>query len=145
MRIATRAQALVGWHEANGEDPPADGRYRFSGIDGHRPALDHCLAHLRAAGEIGIWREGLWHLLEELALYFGTLAFFQQEARPHEVDARFPAEALEATVGLDNALALYGALLESRGYEQWRAHRRSIRAVILAMQEQGRKRLAPEA
>ncbi len=145
MRIATRAHALVGWHEVNGEPPPADGRYRFSGIDGHNPALDHCLAQLQTAGEIGVWRAGVWESLEELALSFGMLAFLQQEPRPTEVDANFPVEALEATLGLDNALALYGALLESRSYGQWREHRRSIRAVVLAMQEHGQQRFAPGA
>ena len=143
MRVATRAHALCSWHEANGDAPPADGCYRFEGFDCHSPGLEQSLRGLAEAGEIGAWREGLWDLLEEAALSFGRMAFLQQEARPEQVDGRFPAEAIEQAVGLDNALALYGAMLQSRHYGEWSERRRAIRAVILEMQERGRARFAP--
>lgn len=142
MRVATRAHALCSWHEANGEPPPADGCYRFEGFDCHSPDLERSQKVLCEAGAISAWREGLWDLLEEMALSLGRMAFLQQEPRPEQVDGRFPAEAIEQTVGLDNALALYGVLLEARGYDGWRKRRRAMRAVILDMQERGRVRFA---
>ncbi len=142
MRVATRAFSLCNWHEANGEVPPMDGCYRFEGFECHSPGLEQSLQVLCEAVEIGAWREGLWDLLEEMALSFGRMAFLQQEPRPEQVDGRFPAEAIKLTVGLDNALALYGVLLEARDYDGWRQRRRAIRTVILDMQERGRARFA---
>ena len=140
MRVATRALALTGWHETNGEAPPVDQCYRFESFDCHSPELEQGLKSLAEADEISTWREGLWDMLEEMVLCFGRMAFLQQEARPELVDEQFPAKAIEQVVGLDNALALYGVLLQSRQYGEWSERRRAIRAVILEMQEQGRLR-----
>ncbi len=93
LRIATRAHALVSWHEVNGEQPPADGRYRFALVDLASPGLTACLEQLRRAEDLAAWRAGLWDLLQELALYFGRLAFYQRDPWPAELDGAFPAGA----------------------------------------------------
>jgi len=140
MRIATRAHALVTWHEVNGEAPPADGRYQFAQIAFPGEGVRAALAGMAQAGTLAAWREDLWNLLEELSLYFGRLAFYQQEAQPSDLDDRFPAALIEATVGLDNCLAFYAGLLRARDYPSWLAEKQALRRAVVAMQEQGKQR-----
>ena len=142
MRIATRAHALVSWHEVNGEQPPADGCYRFARVDLTSPGLTASLEQLRRAEDLAAWRAGLWDLLQELALYFGRLAFYQRDARPGELDEAFPEQVLEETVGLDNVLSLYRLLLQAGSYDQWSGQWDALRGTVLAMQEHGRRRYA---
>jgi hypothetical protein len=142
MKIATRAHALVNWHEVNGDDPPEDGRYRFAQVDFPLAPVTTSLQFLQQTVEIAPWREGFWELLEELATYFGQLAFYQQTANPGEVDEQFPARDLEQTVGLENCLMLYAAFQAARDYDGWKEMRFHIRRAVVAMQEQGKQRLA---
>jgi len=145
MRIATRAHALVAWHEVNGEAPPAGGRYQFAQVAFPGEGVTAALQGAHQADTIAAWREGLWDLLEELALYFGRLAFYQHEPRPGDLDERFPAELIAATVGLDNCLAFYAALQRARDYPAWLTEKHTLRQVIVAMQEQGKQRFQPES
>ncbi|MGE4560812.1 MAG: hypothetical protein AB7E77_11465 [Desulfobulbus sp.] len=140
MKIATRAHALVSWHEVNGEQPPQDGRYRFSKVSYPVEPVGDSLYRLVQTSDIAAWRENFWGLLEELAIYFGRLAFYQQTADPREVDERFPTEAIEETVGLENCLMLYAALQAAREYEGWKEMRANMRRAIVAMQDQGKQR-----
>lgn len=142
MRIATRAHALVSWHEVNGEQPPADGCYRFARVDLTSPGMTASLEQLRRAEDLAAWRAGLWDLLQELALYFGRLAFYQRDARPGELDEAFPEQVLEETVGLNNVLSLYRLLLQAGSYDQWSGQWDALRGTVLAMQEHGRRRYA---
>ena len=142
MRIATRAHALVSWHEVNGEQPPADGCYRFARVDLTSPGMTTSLEQLHRAEELAAWRAGLWDLLQELALYFGRLAFYQRDARPGELDEAFPEQVLEETVGLNNVLSLYRLLLQAGSYDQWSGQWDALRGTVLAMQEHGRRRYA---
>ena len=141
MKIATRAHALVSWHEVNGEAPPEQGRYQFGQIDFPVEPVQACLQFLQETEEIAPWREGFWGLLEELSSYFGRLAFYQQTANPAEVDKHFPAPGVEQTVGLENCLMLYAALQAARDYAGWKEMRTNMRQAIVAMQEQGKQRL----
>lgn len=143
MKIASRAHALMAWHELNGEEPPPDGRYQFAQVaipgEGARAALMVAeQAENRAA-----WRDGLWGFLAELTLYFGRLAFYQQDPRPLDLDEHFPADRIESLIGMDNCLAFYGALLRARNYPDWLAEKQAIRQAIVAMQEQGGRRFTP--
>lgn len=144
MRIATRAHALVSWHAINGEDPPEGGRYQFAQTAFPGEGVRATLQGLAQAEAIAGWREGLWDLLEELSFYFGRLAFYQQEARPGDLDEDFPATMIEETVGLFNCLALYAALQAARDYPGWLAEKHNIRTAIVGMQEQGKRRYHPE-
>lgn len=143
MKIATRAHALVSWHEVNGDAIPAGGRYQFAQVSLHSAAMAESLAQLEGAGAIDRWREGLWDLLTEMVLYFGRLAFYQRVPRPQELDETFPATAIEHMVGLDNGLALYAALQQATDYGQWQEQKKTIRQVIVAMQEHGKGLFAP--
>lgn len=145
MKIATRAHALVSWHEVNGEAPPADGRYQFAQAAFAVDDLNAGLQRLLQSETIAAWREEFWGVLEELAFYFGSLAFYQQTARPEDLDEHFPAEAIEQTIGLDSCLALYAALQAARDYPRWLAEKHNIRKIIVAMEEQGKGRFAPAA
>jgi len=144
MRIATRAHALVAWHEVNGEAPPKDGCYQFAQVAFPGEGVTAALRGAEQAKTIAAWRQGLWELLEELAWYFGRLAFYQQEPRPADLDERFPEALIEATVGVDNVLDLYAALLRARDYPAWQTEKQTIRQAIVAMQERGKQRLSPE-
>ena len=144
MRIATRAHALVSWHAINGEDPPEGGRYQFAQTSFPGEGIKATLQGLAQAETIAVWREGLWDLLEELSFYFGRLAFYQQEARPGDLDEDFPATMIEETVGLFDCLALYAALQAARDYPGWLAEKHNIRTAIVGMQEQGKRRYQPE-
>ena len=73
---------------------------------------DH-LAHGRAEDLLAFHVDMLAAVHERNAEHPGLLAPRGTD-RPEQVDGRFPAEAIEQAVGLDNALALYGALLQSR-------------------------------
>ncbi len=140
MRVATRAHALMSWHEVNGAEPPADGRYQFAQVNFPGEGVGAALEQLRNAEDIVVWREMLWGLLEALSFYLGTLSFYQQVPRPQELDDRFPAAALEEMIGLDNCLAFYEALQRATDYPAWLEQRQNIRKAIVAMQEQGKKR-----
>lgn len=140
MKIATRAHALTSWHEVNGDATPEGGCYSFAQVDIPVESVKTCLQFLRQTGESAPWREGFWELLEELATYFGRLAFYQQSAHPGEVDERFPVLELEQTVGLENSLMLYAAFQAARDYESFKKMRANIRRAIVAMQEQGKLR-----
>lgn len=140
MKIATRAHALTAWHEVNGEEPPADGRYQFAQVAFPGDGLQAALQTVEQAETVTVWRERYWRLLEELALYFGRLGFYQQEPRPQDLDERFPAERIEAAAGLDNCLAFYAALLRTRNYPAWLTEKSAIRQAIVAMQERGSQR-----
>ena len=145
MRIATRAHALVSWHEVNGEAPPEGGRYQFAQAAFPGEGVRATLQGLAQAGTIAGWREGFWDLLEELAFYFGRLAFYQQEARPGDLDEHFPATMIEEAVGLVNCLSFYAALQAARDYPGWLAEKHTIREAIVGMQEQGKRRYEPVA
>ncbi len=145
MAVSTRAHALMAWHTVNGEDLPQDGCYQFAQVNFHTNLVAGALELLQGAGTIAVWREGFWDLLEELVLYFGRLAFYQQTARPQELDETFPAAALEQLIGLENALALYAALQQARDYAGWQEQKRNIRRAIVAMEEHGKGLFAPGA
>ncbi|WP_310601382.1 hypothetical protein [Desulfobulbus sp.] len=138
MKIATRVHALAAWHEVNGAAPPVDGCYRFSQIAFPDQGLRAALIAAQQAEALSAWREGYWDLLEELARYFGRLAFYQQEPLPAELDERFPSELIREVVGLDNCLAFYGTLLRARDYPAWQAEKHTLRRFVLAMQEHGK-------
>jgi len=138
MRISTRAHALVSWHEVNGANPPENGCYQFAEVDFHSEGVAASLEQLQGAETIAAWREGLWDVLEELALYCGRLAFYQQDARPQELDATFPATAIEQMVGLDNCLAFSAILQQATDYPSWQEQKHTVRRVIVAMQEHGK-------
>ena len=143
MKIATRAHALVSWHEVNGEALPDGGHYQFAQVVFPGEGINAALQGLQGAETIATWREGFWDLLEELAFYFGRLAFYQQEPRPGDLDEYFPAAAIEETVGLYNCLALYAALQAARDYPGWLAEKHNLRKAIVGMQEKGKQRYAP--
>ena len=138
MKIGTRAHALISWHEVNGEAPPADGCYQFIEVNFYSNAVAASLKQLEGAGTIAVWREGFWDLLEEMAFYFGRLAFYQPASRPQEVDESFPAEAIERMVGRENSLAFSAALQQATNYAQWQEQKKNIRRAIVAMQEHGK-------
>jgi len=140
MKIATRAHALVSWHEINGDTPPKDGRYRFSQVGFPVEPVGESLYQLVQAEDIGAWREGFWNLLEELATYLGRLAFYQQTANPAEIDDHFPEEAIEETIGLENCLMFYAALQATREYTSWKDMRANMRRAIVGMQDRGKER-----
>ncbi|MGD9950873.1 MAG: hypothetical protein AB7U29_20765 [Desulfobulbus sp.] len=140
MKIATRAHALASWHEVNGDEPPPAGRYQFSQVGFPVEPVGECLYQLVQAGDIGVWREGFWGLLEELATYFGRLAFYQQTANPTEIDTLFPADAIDETIGLESCLMLYAALQATRDYESWKEMRVNMRRAVVAMQDRGKER-----
>jgi hypothetical protein len=136
-KLATRVYALVTWHEINGEAAPLDGCYQFTQPDFSADALMAVLqvaqqAHTKAAR----W-ELLWNVLEELAVYLGRLALYQQEARPSELDEYFPAVLLAEIVGLENCLNLYASLLRAQDYAAWLDERQGIRKAVAAMQRWG--------
>lgn len=143
MKISTRAHALMSWHEVNGENTPENGCYQFAEVNFYSAGVAASLGQLQEAGDIAAWREGFWDLLEELAFYFGRLAFYQQAARPGELDEDFPATALEQMIGLENGLAFYAALQQATDYGQWQEQKETIRKVIVAMQEHGKGLFAP--
>lgn len=138
MKISTRSHALISWHAVNGEQPPEQGCYQFAEVNFYSDRLAAGLGPLQEAGDIAAWREGFWDLLAELACYFGRLAFYQPAARPQEVDAGFPATAIEAMIGLDNVLAFAATLQQATDYGQWQAQKKNVRTVIVAMQEHGK-------
>jgi hypothetical protein len=138
MKSGTRGHALVSWHEANGEAPPVDGCYQFAAVNFFSNAVAASLEQLERAETIAAWREGFWDLLEELAYYFGGLAFYQSANRPQELDESFPAAAIERMVGLENSLAFYAALTQATNYDQWQEQKKDIRRLIVAMQEHGK-------
>lgn len=141
-RIATRVHALMAWHEANGEAPPADGCYRFAEVVVQNEGVMGTLASLQQAPTLSAWREGFWQFLHALVTYFGQLAFYQQKPEPAELDPGFPEQSLEAMVGLATCLDFYASLLRASSYSDWQAEKHSLRRLIVAMQEQGAKRFA---
>ena len=140
MKIATRAHALISWHEVNGEEPPEGGKYQFSQVGFPVEPVGECLYQLVQARDIAAWREGFWELLGEMTTYFGRLAFYQQEPNPAAIDDRFPAEPLDEMVGLENTLLLYGALQVARDYTSWKEMRENIRRSVVAMQDFGKQK-----
>ncbi len=145
MKIASRAHALMAWHELNGEEPPPDGRYQFAQVTFPGEGVRAALTLAEQAENRAAWRDGLWRLLAELTVYFGRLAFYQQDPRPLDLDEHFPADQIESLIGMDNCLAFYAALLRARNYPAWLAEKKAIRQTIVAMQEQGGRRFNPAA
>jgi hypothetical protein len=145
MKIASRAHALMAWHELNGEEPPPAGRYQFAQVAIPGEGVRAALMVAEQAENRAAWRDGLWGFLAELTLYFGRLAFYQQDPRPLDLDEHFPADRIESLIGMDNCLAFYGALLRARNYPDWLAEKQAIRQAIVAMQEQGGRRFTPAA
>jgi hypothetical protein len=145
MKISTRAHALVSWHEVNGENPPENGCYQFAEVNFFSERVAASLSQLQEAGDIAAWREVLWNLLEELAFYFGRLAFYQSEPRPEELDESYPADAIAQMIGADNGLAFYAALQQATNYCQWQEQKKNIRRAIVAMQDHGKSLFAPGA
>jgi hypothetical protein len=121
MKIASRAHALMAWHELNGEEPPPAGRYQFAQVAIPGEGVRAALMVAEQAENRAAWRDGLWGFLAELTLYFGRLAFYQQDPRPLDLDEHFPADRIESLIGMDNCLAFYGALLRARNYPDWLA------------------------
>jgi len=140
MKIATRAHALVSWHDVNGNEPPKDGRYQFSQVGFPVESVGESLYQLVQAEDIAAWRQVFWTLLEELATYLGRLAFYQQTANPAEIDDRFPAEAIEETIGLENCLMFYAALQTTRDYASWKEMQANMRRAVIGMQDRGKER-----
>ena len=140
MKIATRAHALVSWHAINGDAPPQDGRYQFSHVKFPVEVVGERLYQIVQAEDIAAWRQEFWNLLEELATYLGRLAFYQQTANPAEIDERFPAEAIEETIGLENCLMFYAALQATREYLSWKEMRANMRRAVVGMQDRGKER-----
>lgn len=139
MKIATRAHALLSWHEVNGDDPPADGSYQFAAVDLASIGLVESLEGLRQAGEITVWRERLWTVLEEMVFYFGRMTFYQRDPRPWELDERFPQAAIEEMIGLENCLVFYALMQQTGDYDQWLAQKKNFRKIIITLQEGGRQ------
>lgn len=140
MKIASRAHALMAWHEVNGEESPVDGCYQFAQVRFSGEGLLAGLSVVEQDANRVAWREGFWEFLAALTLYFGQLAFYQYTPHPLELDEHFPADRIEALVGLDNCLAFYAALLRSNHYSAWLAEKQILRQAIVAMQEQGAQR-----
>ena len=143
MKIGTRTHALVSWHEVNGDNPPENGCYQFAAVKFHSEGVAASLGQLQEAEGIVAWREGFWNLLEELALYFGRLAFYQVAPWPKELDESFPAEAIEQMIGLENSLTFYAVLQQATDYSQWQEQKQNIRRAIVAMQAHGKGLFAP--
>lgn len=145
MKIASRAHALIAWHELNGEEPPPDGRYQFAQVAFPGEGVRAALTVAEQAENRAAWRDGLWGFFAELTVYFGRLAFYQQEPRPLDLDELFPADRIESLIGMDNCLAFYAALLRAKNYPAWLAEKQAIRQAVVAMQEQGGRRFTPAA
>lgn len=135
-KISTRTFLLMKWHEAHGDAPPEDGRYQFEGISVDNKSLLSCLDELIHADNVTNVREFLWILIGELALYFGNLAFYQQEPKPEELDGDFPAQTLDAWLGLDTVLHFYHVLLGCDSYEKWLEIKMDLRRCIISMEKQ---------
>lgn len=145
MKISTRAYALLSWHEINGAAPPKDGCYQFAHVELTSKGLLAGLEHLQQTQEIAVWREGFWDVLEELAFYFGRLAFYQQTAQPLAVDDKFPEAAIEEAIGIGPCLAFYKGMLQTKDYAGWLENRQGLRKTIIAMEDHGKKRSQPGA
>ena len=137
MAVATRAHALISWHELNGDAPPADGCYQFADVDFHSRQLTESLAQLQCAETVAAWREQLWGFLEELAFYYGRLALYQGNAEPIDVDASFPAQEIDDALGSNLCQQLQLILRSARDYQGWCAQKTSIRTVVLEIQKKG--------
>jgi|GEM_PF-1225737 len=135
-RISTRTFLLMKWHEAHGDAPPEDGRYQFEGIAVDNQRLLSCLEELTSADNVTSLREFLWIFTGELALYFGNLAFYQQEPKPQALDDAFPAQLLDRWLGLDTVLKFYQTLLGCDSYEKWLEIKKDLRRSIIAMEKQ---------
>ncbi len=143
MKISTRVHALVSWHAINGDDLPVGGCYQFTQVDLQGKVVAEALKPLEGAKTLAVWREGFWDLLEELVLYFGRMAFYQQSIRPQELDETFPAEALERMVGLDTCLVFAAILQQTKDYAAWRQQKTLIRKAVVTMQEHGKGLFEP--
>lgn len=133
-KISTRTYTLMMWHEVNGDDPPTDGRYQFEGISIGDHGVHRCLQEIAVCDAVPAIRDLYWTLVGELALYFGSLAFYQQEAHPDQVDEQFPAEQLDKWVGLENVLNFYQLLLSTPDYQTWQEQNKAIRKCVLQME-----------
>ncbi|QQG66298.1 hypothetical protein [Desulfobulbus oligotrophicus] len=142
MKIATRVHALITWHTVNGEEPPADGRYQFIWVSS---SLNNLYTSIQAVGQATTsvaLREKFRRFLEELALYFGRLAFYQREPLPLELDEQFPALQIDEIVGLNNCLSFYAALQRATNYSAWDNEKDALRRAMVAMQQHSAQRLS---
>ncbi|WP_028584344.1 hypothetical protein [Desulfogranum mediterraneum] len=133
-RISIRTYTLMMWHQANGDAPPADGRYQFSEITLSNHGVERCLQELAACDNVAALRDGYWDLLGVLALYLGELGFYQKEAEPSRIDDQFPAEALDRWLGLENVLGFYRVLQKTPHYGLWPENKRALRRLIITME-----------
>lgn len=134
MATSAKANALLVWHEAHGPEPPKDGCYSFGHISFRGRELALLLEQYRERDKKER-QNTFWPLAEELVAYLGGLACYQQVAQPQALDQDFPEALVEETLGLDNLLALYSALLRSENYAQWKTESRNIRKAIIALQQ----------
>ena len=144
MKIATRCHACSAWHELNGNAPPDNGCYQFTEVTFRSEAVRAGLRALQQSEGMASWREELWNVLEELALYFGRMALYQTSSLPQDLDDTFPGGSLSQLVGLDNCVQLYAALGRAVDYESWLVQKKEIRQAIVAMQEHGKAFMSEE-
>ena len=133
-KISTRAYTLMMWHEVNGNEPPVDGRYQFEGVSIGDHGVHRCLQELATCDAVPAVRDLYWTLIGELTLYFGSLAFYQQDAQPDQVDELFPAKQLEKWLGLENVLHFYKVLLSTSDYQTWQKQNKVLRKCVLQME-----------
>ena len=138
MTIATRVLALATWHEANGDAPPPDGCYRFAQVSFQTTDVVQSLNALQGAAALTLWREQLWEVLADLALYLGKIAFFRPGAQPTEVDPVYPGDLALGQLG-PHVLTYSDVLQQCGDYDQWQGQKAVIRQVILAMQAHGQE------
>ncbi len=126
---------LMMWHQVNGNEPPKDGKYQFKDITLGDHGILHCLDMLDEVEKVDKIRENYWDLLVELCIYFGMLAFYQQDANPTNIDPDFPADGLEKWLGLDDVLRLYQLMQNVGSYDQWPDVQRDFRQCIVRMEQ----------
>ncbi len=140
-KISTRTFLLTKWHEVNGEAPPAGGQYQFEGISIDNTALLRCLDEVTTSDNVTDMRELFWFFIGELALYFGSLSFYQQEPQPELLDSAFPVETLDKWVGMETLLQFYTLLLSCSSYQEWLKVKQELRTCVLAMEKQCKQTL----
>lgn len=136
MTIATRVHALAAWHDKNGEAPPPGGCYQFAQVSFQATDVEHSLNVLQGATTLALWREQLWEVLADLALYLGKIAFFQPGADPAQVDPAFPDHLAQGQLG-PHVLTYASMLQQCADYDHWQEQKAAIRQIILAMQTHG--------
>ncbi len=139
-KISTRTYLLMKWHETHGDEPPEGGRYSFSGINIHTQSVQTRLEQLTTAPDGNRMREILWDLFSDLAIYFGELAFYQNQPAPSSLDEKYPNQVLDEWLGEENTLRMYGLLLSCTKYTDFTGIQKDLRSCILQMEQHCKNR-----